>query len=257
MKRFYRKLSSIIQNRKNELLRISSSIQSFSIQLSSSSQAFSSFSSSVIIISIISSTQNRISYESRTQYESDTRQNRYTNIRNLELRHEDRSFNSESRYENRYDRESNRLRNRQYEFSEYALTRYEDENLRSMNEIRRSSQSDHQTSVNQAFESYVSSSFESYVSSSSKITYKKEISMLNKLYKNEKKFESTENNFDFKLTIYLDKCRHADLSAHAYEKEISVMLTDKTLTRYYANKTNFITFNDFCISMQTYFENSK
>jgi hypothetical protein len=26
------------------------------------------------------------------------------------------------------------------------------------------------------------------------------------------------------------------------------------LTRYYANKANFITFNDFCTSMQTYFE---
>jgi hypothetical protein len=73
---------------------------------------------------------------------------------------------------------------------------------------------------------------ESYVSSSSKISYKKELSTLNKLYKEKKKFESTENNFDFKLTIYLDKCRHADLSEHAYEKEISAMLTDETLTRY-------------------------
>jgi hypothetical protein len=51
--------------------------------------------------------------------------------------------------------------------------------------------------------------------------------MLNKLYKEKKKFEDTENNFDFKLTIYLDKCRHADLSKHAYEKRISAMLTDR------------------------------
>jgi hypothetical protein len=115
-----------------------------------------------------------------------------------------------------------------------------------VNEIRRASQ----ISINQAFESYVSSS-------SAKTIYEKKLSMLNKLYKNEKKFDDTEDNFDFKLTIYLDKCRHADLSKHAYEKEISAMLTDETLTRYYANKTNFITFNDFCISMQTYFENSE
>ncbi len=81
--------------------------------------------------------------------------------------------------------------------------------------------------------------------------------MLNKLYKNEKKFDDTENNFDFKLTIYLDKCRHADLSEHAYEKGVSAMLTDETLTRYYANRANFITFNDFCISMRTYFESSE
>ncbi len=81
--------------------------------------------------------------------------------------------------------------------------------------------------------------------------------MLNKLYKEKKKFESTENNFDFKLTIYLDKCKHADLSEHAYEKEVSVMLTDETLTRYYVNRTNFIIFNDFCTSMRTYFESSE
>jgi hypothetical protein len=96
--------------------------------------------------------------------------------------------------------------------------------------------------------------FESYVSSSSKISYEKELSTLNKLDKEKKKFEDTENNFDFKLTIYLDKCKHADLSKHAYDKEISVMLIDETLTRYYVNRTNFITFNDFCISMRTYFE---
>jgi hypothetical protein len=96
--------------------------------------------------------------------------------------------------------------------------------------------------------------FESYVSLSSKISYEKELSTLNKLYKEKKKFEDTENNFDFKLTIYFDKCRHADLSKHAYDKGISVMLIDETLIRYYVNRTNFIIFNDFCISMRTYFE---
>jgi hypothetical protein len=29
------------------------------------------------------------------------------------------------------------------------------------------------------------------------------------------------------------------------------------LTRYYVNRTNFIIFNDFCISMRTYFESSE
>jgi hypothetical protein len=109
---------------------------------------------------------------------------------------------------------------------------------------RQTSQSNHQA-------------FQSYALSSSKIAYDKGLSMLNKLYKKKKKFENTENNFDYKLTIYLDKCRHADLSDHVYEKEISIILIDEKLTRYYVNKANFITFNDFCISMQTYFENSK
>jgi hypothetical protein len=35
------------------------------------------------------------------------------------------------------------------------------------------------------------------------------------------------------------------------------MLTDETLIRYYANKANFIIFNDFCTSMRTYFEDSE
>jgi hypothetical protein len=114
-----------------------------------------------------------------------------------------------------------------------------------MNVTRRASQSDYH-----ALESYVSSS-------PAKIIYSKELSILNKLYKNEEKFENTEDNFDFKLIIYLDKCKYADLSEHAYEKDVSLMLTNETLTYYYANRDNFITFNDFCISMRLYFESSE
>ncbi len=141
--------------------------------------------------------------------------------------------------------------NPQYEPSEYAFAKYAHENHSSMNQqtrqIRQSDDSN-QEFQHQALESYVSSS---------KISYEKELSTLNKLYKEKKKFENTKDNFDFKLTIYLDKCRHADLSEHAYEKEISAMLIDETLTRYYVNRTNFIIFNDFCISMRTYFESSE
>ncbi len=253
MKKLYKKISSIIQNRKNELLKTSSSNQSF-IQLSFSTQVFSSFSSSIT---------NTV----RIQYESDNRQNRYIDIRNqtTESRHDNRSFNSESRLEDRYDRESNRSRNRQYEFAEYAnenscihqskirkfveyaITRYADENLRSMNLIRRA----------QASEFYNSSSLSKINQSEERIIYVKKLSTLNKLYKNEEKFENTKNNFDFKLTIYLDKCKFADLSKHVYEKDVSLMLTSETLTYYYVNKNNFITFNDFCNNMRLYFEDSQ
>ncbi len=141
-------------------------------------------------------------------------------------------FHSSISASRHYDVQSNR----QHDF-EYAH-----ENHSSMNHARQIRQlNDRQA-------------FESYVSLSSKISYEKELSTLNKLYKEKKKFEDTENNFDFKLTIYFDKCRHADLSKHAYDKGISVMLIDETLIRYYVNRTNFIIFNDFCISMRTYFE---
>jgi hypothetical protein len=66
-----------------------------------------------------------------------------------------------------------------------------------------------------------------------------------------------QNPDNFKLTIYLDKCKYADLSEHAYEKSVLLMLTNETLTYYYVNKNNFITFNDFCINMRLYFENSE
>ncbi len=242
MKKLYKKISSITQDRKNELLETFNQVQSeSSIQLSSSTQASSSSSSS---IKTISTTQNRTSFEPRTQYEPDIRQNRYTDIRNqtAEPRHEDRPFNPESRY----DRGPDRPRNRQYEITEYA-----DENPCSVNQTRRASQPDYQAS-----EPYAPSSSQNN-QSDERIIYAKELSALNKLYKDEEKFGSTRNNFDFKLTIYLDKCKFADLSEHVYGKEISLMLTNEALTYYYANRDNFITFNDFCTSMRLYFESSE
>ncbi len=233
-----------MQIRKNKLQ--SSSVQSFSIQLSSSSLAPRSSSSSIEIY------QNDPLSEIRTQYDSDSRQNRHIDIRNrqfTEPRHENRSFNPESRFEsrfeNQYDRGSDRFRNRQYDPTGYAATGYADETSHPVNVTRRASQSDYH-----ALESYVSSS-------PAKIIYSKELSALNKLYKDEEKFESTGDNFDFKLIIYLDKCKYADLPEHAYGKEISLMLTNEALTYYYVNRDNFITFNDFCISMRLYFENSE
>jgi hypothetical protein len=130
-----------------------------------------------------------------------------------------------------YDAQSNR----QYELSEYALIEYVHENHSSINQQTR--QTRQSNDRNQDFQ-HQHQAFESYVSSS-KISYEKELSTLNKLYKEKKKFEDTEDNFDLKLTIYLDKCRHANLSKHAYEKKVSVMLTDETLIRYYLKLSKF------------------
>jgi hypothetical protein len=196
--------------------------------------------------------------EIRTQYESDTRQNRYTDIRNqtAEPRHENRQFNPEPRQEDRpfiseprYDRGPDRPRNRQYEPTEYAATEYADENPRPMNLTRRAPQPDYQ-----APEPYAPSPPPEVNQSGERVTYAKKLSALNKLYKDEEKFEDTENNFDFKLTIYLDKCKFADLPEHAYGKGVSLMLTGEALTYYYANRDNFTTFNGFCTSMRLYFE---
>jgi hypothetical protein len=56
------------------------------------------------------------------------------------------------------------------------------------------------------------------------------------------------------LTIYKNKCERANLFEHAYEKETSIMLSDQALTHYYANRVNYFSFDDFCTSMQLFFE---
>jgi hypothetical protein len=43
------------------------------------------------------------------------------------------------------------------------------------------------------------------------------------------KFEATRNNFDFKLQIYINKCRRADISSHVYDKKTNIMLKKKSI----------------------------
>jgi hypothetical protein len=233
----YEKLSRDTQIRKNKLQ--SFSVQLSSIQLSSSSlsQAFrSSFSS-------IETHQNDVLSEIRTYYESNTRirQNRYADVRNSQFysdaRYDDRNrqFNSESRFD------SNRIRTRQYEISEYAL-----ENLYTVNEIRRALSKRH---------IYASEFYDQ--SDERSDNYTKEIISLSKIYRDEDRFSDSKDNFEFKLLIFFDRCSQVNLSKHAYLKAVSIMLSDQTLTYYYSNKVTYFTFDDFCINMRTYFENSE
>ncbi len=134
VKKAYDKLFRDMQFRKNKLQSLS--IQSSSIQLSSSVQLSSSSSSQAFrsLFSSIETHQNDVLSEIRTHYESNTRirQDRYVDVRNNQFysdaRYDDRNrqINSESRFD------SNRTRVRQYEISEYAF-----ENLYTVNEIKR------------------------------------------------------------------------------------------------------------------------
>jgi hypothetical protein len=115
-----------MQIRKNKL-------QSFSVQLSSSSSSQASRSSSIETHQNDVLSDIRTLYESNVRirqdrYESDARirQNRYADVRNSQFysdaRYDNRNrqFNTESRFnsESRFD--SNRTRIRQYEISRYA-----------------------------------------------------------------------------------------------------------------------------------------
>ncbi len=80
---------------------------------------------------------------------------------------------------------------------------------------------------------------------------------MSKIYKDEDKFIDSEDNFEFKLLIFFDRCSQVNLSEHAYLKAVSIMLFDQTLTYYYSNKVTYFIFDDFCINMRAYFENSE
>ncbi len=153
------------------------------------------------------------------QYE--TYQNRHSNIQNnhyeSELRNNQQNF--QSRYDDR--RESNRIRNRQYD-----------------------SESDN----------YARNFHTTASESLSKKSYSKKLAQLKKIYNQIDKFEATKNNFDFKLQIYINKCRRADISSHAYDKKANIMLKKEALTHYYANRDNFLTFDQFCINMRQFYE---
>ena len=71
------------------------------------------------------------------------------------------------------------------------------------------------------------------------------------------KFKSTDDNFDFKLRIFFNKCRRVELSSHAYMKEASSMLAKRALFHFYDNQYEDITFDKFCADMKKFFEESE
>jgi hypothetical protein len=85
----------------------------------------------------------------------------------------------------------------------------------------------------------------------------KKLSQLNKIYKNDEKFKSTDDNFDFKLKIFVNKCKRVELFAHAYMKEIAFMLANRALSHFYVNEYENIIFDQFRIDMKRFFEESE
>ena len=69
-----------------------------------------------------------------------------------------------------------------------------------------------------------------------------------------KKFSETNDNFEFKLIIFLEKCRRVELSFHVYLEGASLMLSKKTLNVFYVNRFFIFTFDEFCRSIQSKFE---
>jgi hypothetical protein len=85
----------------------------------------------------------------------------------------------------------------------------------------------------------------------------KKLSKLNKIYTLEKEFTRTNDNFDFKLKIFFNKCKRVELSSHAYMKKATFMLAKRALFHFYDNNYENITFDKFRVDMKKFFEKSK
>jgi Na+-transporting NADH:ubiquinone oxidoreductase subunit NqrF len=121
-----------------------------------------------------------------------------------------------------------------------------------VNEIKRASSKRHIYAALSKRHIYAS---EFYDQSDKRIdNYAKEIIFLSKIYRDEDRFSDSEDNFEFKLLIFFDRCSQMNLSKHAYLKAVSIMLSDQTLTYYYSNKVTYFIFDDFCANMRAYFE---
>jgi hypothetical protein len=88
-------------------------------------------------------------------------------------------------------------------------------------------------------------------------TYNKELANLAKLYIDESKYSGENNNFDFKLTIFIDLCQKANIPKQEFSQAYSTMLCGLVLDYYYTNlKSNplSVPFNKLYKAIRNYFE---
>jgi hypothetical protein len=81
--------------------------------------------------------------------------------------------------------------------------------------------------------------------------------MLDKIYNNSEKFDKIEDNFTFKLFIFIDKCNRVNLFEKIYMQDAFIMFSWKTQIYYYANKNTILTFENFRNQMRLFFEDSE
>ena len=87
--------------------------------------------------------------------------------------------------------------------------------------------------------------------------YSKKLANLAKLYTNKSKYSSENNNFNFKLTIFIDLCQKVDIPKQEFSQAYSTMLCGLALNHYYTNlKSNpfSVSFNKLCKAIHNYFE---
>ena len=67
--------------------------------------------------------------------------------------------------------------------------------------------------------------------------YRRELGIMIKIYTKKSKYGGDGNSFDFKLAIFYDIYRHADIPYKAKAKAFPIMLKGLALNFYYLNNT--------------------
>lgn len=66
-----------------------------------------------------------------------------------------------------------------------------------------------------------------------------------------------DDNFNFKVTIFYNKCRQVGLLLNSYIYDASIMLFGQIQMHYYAYCGNFSIVKQFCTNMQLFFKDPK
>ena len=77
--------------------------------------------------------------------------------------------------------------------------------------------------------------------------YRQELNIIIKIYTEESKYRNNRDSFDFKLAIFYNICRRANILYKAKVKAFPIMLKGLTLNFFYLNNTiNKLFFQDIC-----------
>ena len=88
--------------------------------------------------------------------------------------------------------------------------------------------------------------------------YGQELGIIIKIYIKESKYGGDRDSFNFKLAIFYNIYRRADILYEAKAKAFPTMLKGLVLDFYYLNNTiNKSSFQDICSTVQTYFKGLK
>jgi hypothetical protein len=234
VKRNYCKLSSVIQDRKNELKENASQrkwSRSISLIASIEFASIEFFVTSVFVsISAFTSVSTSIFTSVFVAFLLVAELSNVQSTQQLNVQRISQSFTNYSStiYENRHyaQKSINYQRINNWSISQRNFVRYDDHQSSCY-----SKQFNESLTHRQTYDQFELRNF------------RKKLIDLIKIYKKENKFKNKNDNFDFKIMIFYDKCNVIELFEHAYMQIASIMLEERALNHYYFNRMYAMTFH--------------